>query len=74
MLRPLLLSASLIWLTGCATVGSNACPTLYAYSEDIQQEAADQLAALPDGSALVVMIGHYGVNRNQIRVCRGAAP
>jgi len=44
---------------------------LYGYNDEIQQEAADQLEALPDGSALVVMMGHYGVNRNQIRVCRG---
>jgi len=71
MLRAILLSANLILLIGCEKMASDACPTLYGYNDEIQQEAADQLEALPDGSALVVMMGHYGVNRNQIRVCRG---
>ena len=61
----------LVLLSGCETAGSDACPTLYGYPQDVQDQAADELEDLPEGSALSVMIGHYGVVRNEIRECRG---
>jgi hypothetical protein len=57
-------------LTGCETVVSDVCPTLYGYPQDLLDQAADELDNLPEGSALAVMIGHYGVVRNEIRACR----
>lgn len=50
-----------------------ACPTLYEYPPAFQEEAAGELEALPEGSALAVMMGHYGANRAEIRACRGAS-
>ena len=61
----------LVFLSACATAPSETCPTLFAYPPELQAQAADELAALPAGSALAQMIGHYGVNRNEIRICRG---
>lgn len=61
----------MVSLSGCVTAVSDACPTLYSYPQEVQEQAADELQALPEGSALSVMIGHYGVVRNEIRACRG---
>ena len=66
----ILAAAVMMSLTACGTVISN-CPTLQAYAPELQAEAAEQLEALPKGSALVVMIGDYGSVRNEIRACRG---
>lgn len=68
---PILGLIGLALLSGCATAVSDVCPTLYSYSPEMQGQAADELEALPAGSALAVMIGHYGVVRNEIRACRG---
>jgi len=58
-------------LSGCVRAVSDACPTLYSYTQEVQDQAADELQSLPEGSALSVMIGQYGVVRNEIRACRG---
>lgn len=39
------------------------------YSREFQARAAEELAMLPDGSAIIEMIGDYAVMRNQARVC-----
>jgi hypothetical protein len=62
------------WLTGCATegfetVGAIACPPFVECSSDIQARAAEELAMLPDESAVIEMMGDYAVLRDQARVC-----
>jgi hypothetical protein len=62
-------------LTGCATVGSDggefgACPPVVEYSSELQSWAAEELALLQDGSAVVEMMGDYAVMRDQARACR----
>ena len=69
----LLVGAS--WLTGCATAdfetgGVGACPPVVEYSREFQARAAEELARLPDGSAVVEMMGDYAVLREQVRVGR----
>ena len=61
-------------LTACGTETFSACPTLYTYTEGEQDQAADELDAMAPNAVLSRMIGHYAVNRNQIRVCRGEKP
>jgi len=61
-------------LTGCATVGFEAgglgaCPPVVGYSRELQGQAAEELAMLPDGSAVVEMMGDYAVMRDQARAC-----
>jgi len=51
-------------LTGCATVGfaangSAACPQVVEYGREFQVQAAEELALLPDGPALVEMVGGH---------------
>ena len=63
------------WLTGCATEsfeanGSAACPPVAAYSREFQARAAEELALLPEGSAIVEMLTDYAVLREQARVCQ----
>jgi hypothetical protein len=63
------------WLGGCATVGSElpvvaVCPPVVEYSGEFQARAADELALLPEGSAIVEMLGDYAVLREQSRACR----
>ena len=58
------------WLTGCATAGfeatgSAACPPVVEYSREFQAQVAEELALLPDGSAVVAMMGDYAVMREQ---------
>jgi hypothetical protein len=63
-----------IWLSGCATVGSEGgglgvCPPVVAYSREFQARVAEELALLPDGSTIVEMMGDYAVMREQARAC-----
>jgi hypothetical protein len=62
-------------LTGCATKGFEAggvaaCPPVKEYSRELQAQAAVELALLPDGSAVVEMMGDYAGMREQGRSCR----
>ncbi|MBU3032119.1 hypothetical protein [Paracoccus marinaquae] len=62
-----------IWLSGCATVGSDrsgpgACPPVVEYSSEFQVRAAEELALLPEGSAVVGMLVDYAVMREQVRI------
>jgi len=62
------------WLTGCATAGFDtggvgACPPVVEYSRELQVRAAEELAMLPDGSAVVAMMSDYAVTRDQAREC-----
>ena len=62
-----------IWLSGCATVGSDrsgpgACPPVVEYSREFQVRAAEELALLPEGSAVVGMLVDYAVMREQVRI------
>ena len=61
-------------LTGCATVGSDlgglgACPPVVEYSREFQARAAEQLALLPERSAVEEMLSDYAVMREQARLC-----
>jgi hypothetical protein len=75
-LRLAVLVIATSWLTGCATAGFDAggvktCPPVVEYSREFQARAAEELAMLPDGSAVVEMMGDYAVMREQARACRG---
>ena len=64
------------WLTGCATAGFEtgglgACPPIVEYSSAFQARADEELTLLPEGSALVEMMGDYAVLQEQVRGCRG---
>lgn len=61
-------------LTGCATAGFEAggvaaCPPVVEYNREFQARAAEEMAMLPDGSAVVEMMGDYAVMREQARTC-----
>lgn len=64
----LLPSIALMALLGaCAPAGSEpACFALVPYSHAMQVQAAEEVAALPAGSALVRMIDDYGDLRARI--------
>ena len=62
------------WLTGCATADFEtrsvaACPPVVEYSGEFQARTANELVKLPDGSAVVEMMGDYALLREQIRSC-----
>jgi len=62
------------WLTGCVTAafeagGAGVCPPVVDYSREFQARSAEELALMPDGSAVVEMMGDYAVMREQARVC-----
>ncbi|MDB2551947.1 hypothetical protein N9X71_05130 [Paracoccus sp. (in: a-proteobacteria)] len=61
-------------LTGCATAGFEAnglaaCPPVVEYSRELQAQAAEELALLPEGSAISEMVSDYAVMRDQARGC-----
>jgi hypothetical protein len=66
----LLTSALIVSLTGCAKGVSEPCPSLVEYDRAEQAQAADELAALPEGSALARLTGDYAAVRAEIRACR----
>jgi hypothetical protein len=63
----------MLWLTGCATGGSDArapCPPVVDYTAEDQARAADEVESLPEGAVIVRMLGDYAVLRDQARACR----
>ncbi len=61
-------------LIGCATAGfesgaAAACPPVVEYSREFQARAAEELALLPDGSAIIEIMEDYAVVRDQVRAC-----
>lgn len=64
------------FLSGCATVTSEGrsvkiCPPAVDYSREFQARAAKELALLPQGSAIAVILSDYAVMREQAWACRG---
>jgi hypothetical protein len=62
------------WLTGLATESFEAngvavCPPVMEYSRELQARAAEELAMLPNGSAVVEMMVDYTVLRAQLLIC-----
>jgi len=67
------LMIAVLWLTGCATAGSDPrapCPPVVAYSAADQVRAAGEVEALPEGAMLVRMLADYAVLRDQARACK----
>ena len=63
----------MLWLTGCATVGSDTrapCPPVVEYTSAEQARAADEVEELPEGAVIIRMLGDYAVLRDQARACR----
>ena len=77
MLRLAVLAIAASLLTACATVGSKApaggvCPPVVEYGREFLTQAADEIALLPEPSALAEMMSDYGVMREQARACKGS--
>ncbi|PZO63108.1 MAG: hypothetical protein DI498_14175 [Paracoccus denitrificans] len=68
---PIALGIATILLAGCATVGSDhtGCPPVVDYPAEFQYRVADELEALPSGTAIEVMLADYYVVRQQARAC-----
>ncbi len=60
-------------LSACATVGSErvtgVCPPVVEYDPGVQERAAKEVQALPEGSVLNEMLSDYAVMREQARGC-----
>jgi putative intracellular protease/amidase len=54
---------------GFETGGVAACPLVVEYSREVQARVAEEFLLLPDGFAVVEMMGDYAVLREQARVC-----
>jgi hypothetical protein len=63
----------MLWLTGCATVGSDrsghVCPPVGEYTTADQARAAAEVFFLPEAAMVVRMLSDYAVLRDQARVC-----
>ncbi|HET7409789.1 MAG TPA: hypothetical protein VFJ13_06285 [Paracoccaceae bacterium] len=61
-------------LASCATAGSElvvaVSPPVVEYSPEFQARAADELALLPEDSAIAEMLSDYAVMREQVRARR----
>ena len=68
------LAVATILLTACTRVNSDAptsvCPPVVHYSRTEQARVADELAALPEGTAIAEWLADYAVLRDQARACR----
>ncbi|TCO68279.1 hypothetical protein EV655_1293 [Rhodovulum euryhalinum] len=65
-----------IWLSGCTmgasdVVSLGAYPPAVEYSREFQARAAEELALLPEGSAVAEILADYAVMREQARACDG---
>jgi hypothetical protein len=64
---------AMLWLSACATVGSDArapCPPVVEYSAADQARAADEVEALAERTVIVQMLSDGAVLRDQARACR----
>lgn len=61
-------------LSGCATGVSESpiatgCPPVVDYGREFQARAAEEVALLPEGSAVAEMLADYAVMREQAKAC-----
>lgn len=65
------LAAATICLSACAGAGSKhpACPPVVEYSRAEQASMEEELAALPEGGAILGWLADYAVLREQARAC-----
>ena len=60
-------------LSACATVGSDrfrgVCTPVVEYDAGFLAQAAEEVQALPEGSAIVEMLSDYAVVQEQVRGC-----
>jgi hypothetical protein len=60
-------------LSACATVSSDrftgVCPPVVEYDTGFQTKAAEEVQALPEGSAVIGMLRDYAVMREQAQIC-----
>ncbi|MGB4952269.1 MAG: hypothetical protein WBO55_16730 [Rhizobiaceae bacterium] len=68
------LAITTILLSGCVTVRSEdgrlaTCPPVVEYGREFQARAAEELALLPEGSAIKEMLSDFAVMREQARGC-----
>ena len=73
-LRLAVLAIATSWLTSCAKGafdggGFGACPPVVEYGREFRARAAEELALLPHGSAIVKMLSDYAVMREQAGAC-----
>lgn len=65
---------AMIFLSGCAGVGfdtqGGACPPVVEYSRAEQARVASEVAALPEGAAIVEWLADYAVLRDQAQACQ----
>lgn len=62
----------MLLLTGCAMGGSDprpTCPPIVEYTKADQARTAKEVATLPEGTAIVRLLGDYAVLRDQARAC-----
>lgn len=75
LLATVALFISIFALVGCAgTPTETACPQVTNYDRLFQSRLADEVAALPAGSALVRAIGDYAALRAATRACSKELP
>jgi hypothetical protein len=63
---------AVLWLSACATDGSNAdvlCPPVVPCSAADQARAAAEVATLPEGAVVIRMLSDYAVLRDQALAC-----
>ena len=70
---PAALLIAMLWLSACATGGSDTrapCPPVVEYTAADQARAADEVEALLEGAVVVRMLSDYAALRDQARACR----
>ncbi len=72
--RLVVLAIATSLLSGCGTAGSDrpgsvACPPVVGYGAELQAAASAEVEALPEGSAVAVLLSDYAVMRDQARAC-----
>lgn len=66
----LALIAILAFLTACTRTVVVGCPPIVEYDKAFNERLADELEALPEGSATIQAIEDYVRLRDQIRACK----
>jgi hypothetical protein len=71
-LLPTLPVVALLFLPGCAATVSDGgqCPSLVAYDKAFNNQLADELDGMPEGSVIPRVVEDYIALRDMVRKCR----
>ncbi|MBL8686699.1 MAG: hypothetical protein JNK86_04455 [Alphaproteobacteria bacterium] len=69
MKRLMLIGSLIAVVTGCTPAITSICPPIQVYSNEFNNQLANEVKKLPDNSLILRVLSDYISLRDQLRVC-----